>query len=515
MIIPYLRAICVESQASSKELQEFANKPVLTFLRWDLKRQASFLLHQAIVLRFAEDISNRSLPSILDDYKQFIISAKKRFEITYSIKAEDADKSTFDIVTRLLAFLLRFNSGSNLISNNDIEFCMTKLDPQGTFYKAPESFAVTYFKHLKIIGDKMTIGPQTFTDSDRVMSTKCSIPIITIDGALIKTRYISMVKYEFDPKIISDNIKLVGSGLDYIMCCDWSNKKFMHLLGYLGSLVWDFNPRHFKSNIPIMTYYHIHRVLFNLKTNVQTVDTTGYSRSHWFSEVFSNFLKTIRSKYGVVFDAPQMLGRILSGDQPSEHNNLADYLIRGIGNPNSVSAESYNAFLASPFNFEELDIRKGAISMEADDDTGDISPDDPSDDGTEPPPDDAGDDDTGDDTDTDPGDDPSGDDPGDDTGDDAGDDGTDDSDNSDDSDTLEPNIDTSDKSGIAFELSEEETLDSVIYRREVATYITHLLSEKRLANEQLEILKKLKMYWLNLLSVKTIQDILKGVKKIK
>lgn len=509
MIVPYIRVICNESMKNSQECIEFVDKPVLTFLRWDLDRQASFILHQALIIRYMENLSSKSLSAPVAEYKKFLMDAKIRFDLTVNLRTTDEDATKYNKISLILSFLLGYINSSNNFNYDDISFYVKQLDLKGGFYKAATSFAEAYLTHLKILGDKINVSKESILDQDERLLPMSSIPVITIDGRHIVTRYISLGSYSFNPKLMREHVDMLESGLDFLACCNWTGKKFLHAVGYLGTLVWDFNPRHFKGNLPLSTYYHIHRILFNLKSNIQTVTTNNYPQTHWFKQNFIDFLKILRVEYDVEFDAPQILGRILSGDESSNQNNLSNYLISGIGNPNSVSAEDYKAFLDSDFKFDELDIQKGNASTEADDDlTDDLDVEEPtdaedttddksSDDGNEPPADDEASEDTGD---------PEG---------EPADSNADEDPTEDDStDEPEPNIDTSDETGIAFELSEEETLDSVIYRREISIYIAHLLAEKNLPSEKLEILKKLKMYWLNLLSVKTIQDIIKSVKHV-
>ena len=507
MIVPYVRIICKENLRNSKECVEFVNKPVLTFLNWDLDRQASFLLHQSLIIRYMENISANGLSKPMAQYKEFLKSAKIRFELNYPIKIKsNEDVIRYDRISTILSFILGYITNSNTIGFDEISYFFKTLDPKGLFYKTSISFSIPFMTHLKILGDKIKLTEESILDQDSKLFQESSVPVITIHGRHVLIRYISLGKYEFNPELIREHIKLLGSGLDFLACCDWSGKKFLHVLGYLATFVWDFNPRHFQGNIPLSTYYHIHRILFNLKANIHIVITNNYYHSYWFKTIFVDFLKILRVEYNIEFNAPQILGRILSGDEDSDHNGLANYLISGIGNPNNVSNEDYNTFLNSAFNFEELDIRKGVVSSEADDDPDELETDDGTDDvGDDTPADDNDNSDNADDSDegTEPpkDDDSDSDDP---------DENSDDTSNNE----PEPNINTSDKTGIAFELSEEETLDSVIFRREVSTYISHLLEEKKLPSEKLEILKKLKMYWLNLLSVKTIQDIIKSVKHV-
>jgi hypothetical protein len=89
--------------------------------------------------------------------------------------------------------------------------------------------------------------------------------------------------------------------------------------------------------------------------------------------------------------------------------------------------------------------------------------------------------------------------------------------NSGSSDTSVPDIpDVSDKKGVKLELSSSETTDTVFYRMELKTYINEILANppEDLSVEKLEILRKIKAFWINTLTPQCVHDIINTVIKL-
>ena len=81
-------------------------------------------------------------------------------------------------------------------------------------------------------------------------------------------------------------------------------------------------------------------------------------------------------------------------------------------------------------------------------------------------------------------------------------------------DTHVPDLpDVSDKKGVKLELSSSESTDTVFYRLELKTYINSILANppKSLSVEKIEILKKIKAFWINTLAPQCVHDILNTV----
>lgn len=180
---------------------------------------------------------------------------------------------------------------------------------------------------------------------------------------------------------------------------------------------------------------------------------------------------------------------------------------------------------------EKVLLEKIIFSLEADGEESDTTDDTESDDT-----DDGADDSMDDSTDEDSTDDEAVDDSDGDGGDDSGEDSAEEDDGSDDDDTdttddADPNSDddsdteeeepekdntpnTSDIKGVMVEIAEKETLDSAMFRIELANQIQSRLEDGTLNNIQLLILKKLKTYWLNYWSIQSVLDTLELVRKM-
>jgi hypothetical protein len=76
--------------------------------------------------------------------------------------------------------------------------------------------------------------------------------------------------------------------------------------------------------------------------------------------------------------------------------------------------------------------------------------------------------------------------------------------------------DVSDKKGVKLELSSSESTDTVFYRLELKTYINSILANppKSLSVQKIEMLKKIKAYWINTLSPQCIHDVLNAIVRL-
>ena len=76
--------------------------------------------------------------------------------------------------------------------------------------------------------------------------------------------------------------------------------------------------------------------------------------------------------------------------------------------------------------------------------------------------------------------------------------------------------DVSDKKGVKLELSSSESTDTVFYRLELKTYINSILANppKTLSVQKIEMLKKIKAFWINTLSPQCIHDVLNAIVRL-
>jgi hypothetical protein len=76
--------------------------------------------------------------------------------------------------------------------------------------------------------------------------------------------------------------------------------------------------------------------------------------------------------------------------------------------------------------------------------------------------------------------------------------------------------DVSDKKGVKLELSSSESTDTVFYRLELKTYINSILANppKYLSVQKIEMLKKIKAFWINTLSPQCIHDVLNAIVRL-
>ena len=343
---------------------------------------------------------------------------------------------------------------------------------------------------------------------------------------------------------------------------NWRDSSFTALFGILSTYCFDLDVSNAPNNSNELVYKLLRSVVTGYKPAVSPyVDSLSLSFDNTVTRrLFISFLICLRKHYGLKLDDAHVIATIIGKNDNEGTDNLYSYL--EMTKPQDVSTEMIKAFKSSIFgSFEELDIKNRALKKKEDDvsalernnpgatnissvketleafrkycgkitgpaplrNAGNAGESDASSAGALPDPGSipgagtgagdagaTGEDDTagtGSDQDKDPSamgndentppNDPQNNQPG------AGA-----------PDTHVPDLpDVSDKKGVKLELSSSESTDTVFYRLELKTYINSILANppKSLSVEKIEILKKIKSFWINTLAPQCVHDILNTV----
>lgn len=368
----------------------------------------------------------------------------------------------------------------------------------------------------------------------------------------------------------------VGSIFSYWRGYNWTDFKFNSVVGVLAAQCLDLDTNTFPNNSLLWAYYDVYCKVTGWQP--KGAGESNYiwlsSESNFLRRCVLSFLIDLRDRYKVQFDDSELLARLMQGDTAEDADQLHAFL--KASEPTEVSVEMYHAFQKSPFaRFDELDLikHKRLSSRELMDatidarnsetDPSDTQQDDDSTSGrsrrrrtsrpsSEPNLSDSSFDQL--DEETGMTEDPAQPDDEDEEATETEDPNTDElSDNN--FDELDQNVDTEadattpdeeptdpegnpegtedtthntqhtqvpdmpdmdDKKGVKLELSAGETANSVLYRIELESFIDSLLanSPNFLSAQKVELLKRIKAYWLNRLSPESLVNLLNSIIKL-
>lgn len=188
------------------------------------------------------------------------------------------------------------------------------------------------------------------------ISEPATIPSFKIEGRHLTVRYdVMFPSYNFDYKSAGqfhkENIP-VDSILSYWSGYNWTGQTFSGVIGVLAAQCLERDTNAIPKGSKMFAYLDLYKKLIenkNISDSLALSSDATIQRRH-----VTAFLIYLRSRYNVVFDNPKLLGTFVSG-APSDDKKLQDYLTAD--NPSEVSVEMYNAFKASCFGvFSELDL---------------------------------------------------------------------------------------------------------------------------------------------------------------
>ena len=534
----------------------WCNNVERAFHQASASEKALFLLDQAVICHYLTTMCGENgLPSLIAHYKGtlktwFLPDVAKLFNDVPSERRDPIVNVAYPNICVLL--------GVTNLGAIDKDECIKLLDLDMDIPRATDN--TFYVPYLSFVSG--TNGLERYAEIDATIGNNrsfsinqtVSIPSFKIIGRHLTTRYdVLLPSYTFDcletSRFATDGID-INSILAYWAGYNWRGVNFSSVIGVLAAQCLEKDTNAIPRGSKLFGYLDVYKRL--MCTNncepfaslALSSDTTIQRRN------IIKFVVHLRRRYGVLFDNPKLLSTYLHGTNDDTVTPLHKYL--NATSPSDISVEMYNAFKSSCFgNFSELDLvingridRKGqagylnATKTEKEDDP-DAKQDNPekseksegdTPEGTAP-----------DETGTNPDDDKTKSEKQEETQDSS-------SDNKSDSDASpaettpdeEPNSDKEsnndtinqsnthtqqkrfsvpkldDKRGVKLSLSEGETTNTVLYRKELGAYIDSLLANPPsfLSVQAISVLKILRSSWLNMLSPTDLHDFINALVRL-
>lgn len=504
-----------------------------------------YLMHQAVIINFIDRTYDTAVPLVLTDYKRDVVTRFKIMRDTY----ESFKTSSYAWVPwakKMIPYIEYFLCGGRPQGEADevIEFLsLTDTDPVKTKtvpWASVTPFYVPYVRWALSV-DKAKLAGSSYAKSDAFsVPGPVALATLSFNSTTVVVRCdTEFPGYKFSPKETlsgASSPDYVSSIFGFLEGFDHSGKSLMSALGVLASMALELDANLLSnSNGPAWVYYKLYSKLFGWTSTLTTQKVRSVDRPLSESPIGQDlltYLTHLQDRYSVTISDGGLLATVLAHTPPTPQEKLVQEFFEL--KLKQVSVEAFQAFQQSGLSKfkglvrsatdpkdkeEEPDAPKDPTDAPETGTTGDAEPKTTSDPKADAP---AGDDsapasDTPTKTDAAPGDSPEG-------------NPTDETPNSldpkpDDTDpSATPSTDTqsrtqhtpvesvpgsSDKSGIVIQLAGDETLDSYLVREEIGTKVTAILANppKSMSLEQRKLLKWLMAYWINLLSIKTVCDI--------
>jgi hypothetical protein len=497
---------------------------------WDAAKCASLsqdalmapLMRAAFFMNYLRRTYDNKLPLIFSELNDFI---------TYTVQNLTGDDRRIPVLKSLVEDRVFTQDQLKLFGMMVPNAFSIPMDGSLSSYSAVTDTAKTFYAPYAQYLASLSKGDPTQMEESDAFSVKglVSIPNFRIMGTVLVVDYsVTLPGYSFDLASIRRGANALPgyekSFLGYLEGYDFSGKDSMSILGLLAGMSQEKDLRVIDAGSLSYLYYRLAERLLCCNTTVRKtpwylVKDTGYIR-----EVTLNFLKQLNDRYKITISDGTVLVDTLGTNPPSEKDKmLSSYF--AANSTDKVTMESHRLFLTSSYRvLPQLDIQNRTMADEGTatppnpKDPGDApvgdppteqpspSPDektpapdapsepaqdpkvDPATPPEEPPP---------------PSSDPATPPPAPSTSEPSG--------------TLQAHTtqntevtNGSDKSGIVIELAGKETLDSYLLREEISTKLTAFLANppKDISIEKLTMLRRLKAYWLHLMSVRTVCDII-------
>lgn len=429
--------------------------------------------------------------------------------------------------------LMMFLAGNGHLSKKDhaktlgtLTTCFKLLSSYSAVTDAATTFYVPYMKYLMAVDmfdAAKTEGSDAFSITGLV-----SIPSFRIMGTSLVVDYsVTLPGYKFDPASVKRGTASCPdysqSFLGFLEGYDFTGKDPMSILGILATQCHERDTNLIDSNSLSFLYYRLYNKLFCMSTTVCNVSQAPKS-ADYIRERLLHFLKQLADRYDTVIRDGTILIDVVGNEPPSETDKkLATYF--AAKSTSSIDVEAHNTFMHSGYKmFKTLDIQNRILMANEDPatpppantaPTGDAPApkDPPKDPATETPSKTAPDEKVAPDkpedkpaeaapkdgeptpTDTTPAPPTS----------------------SDGTHTAHTELSNgNDEAGIVLELADPVTLDSYFLRQELVTKLNALLDDppKTISVEKLVMLKRLKAYWINIFSIRTVCDIVASATKL-
>lgn len=496
--------------------------PYTEFMSMNCMERCYFLYQQSVVVNYIEFIySSNDLP-FLQEYK-----SKLRLWMTLT-NAYDAShlEQTFCDKTKVFVFwMLNGADTSNLPLLQDEAISLGENLYSHLSLKSKEK--VWHYDLLINRFDKAYIDFLYCSTNNSASDKKyemVNLPSLYYTGDVIYISNDSLsTHYLYNQKLVNELNDLANCGtknfMSFLLCFDMKDFKFKQIVGWIASLTIELDINAFSNNSSMMSFLKLYSLVYGWKSHLDKYrHLSALSSQDNLGRCLIYFTYLIRKHYKVKFDDASLLARILSNMSGNVDSKVKEFL--EANKASDISIEQLNAFDSSILSeFDELRINnrlaknsilnrstiysksnadenqedeKDTIVEKPDEDQEAPSADVPEEleeESSEP-----------DDDSIQPDEEP------------KADDVTNQDDQNSDTHTQHtPEEDlpmVSDFKGVKLELSKAETLDTVLFRREFNAFLTRILANpKNLSATRLKALQAVKTYWLNILSVKSLCDV--------
>ena len=508
---------CISSRADNVD-QKLNNENISfdeLYSNFSDVEKVTHLVRQSLILRYFHSVYNDAQFSFFISYAQLLRNMIKEFKSSYRESTDELECNIIKNGLKCINFL-SLNSTTTIADTSDQEimfFCEghPEIPSIGNMSAYVHFLCNTGDHHSGRYREKdehLDIGVFKKSDYCKIKTASIQMPFNISSNNIFHTTELRK-EYEFDPRYFNNlNNGTRKSFLTYLSCFDWSNTSVDNVIRTLGNFCLDSNKGvTCKGLSSIYTHAYMNYILCKqdiLGRSVQPDNDTKNNVTH--------FMRTIRNKFRISVTDKNFLNDIFfSNNNMSGSDKLTRQFLEA-KHPSEVTKEMRQAYLNNRYigGFEELDILSNVVSLEAESENDDEDSSGEEDDNMDT--EDTGDDTGGDEVDEDtPEEDTDGES-------DSDDENSEEDSEGDEEDTeeeaqpekepVDANTKMSDRSGVELIIDDETTFDEILYRQEIYDRIDILINKLDLPVEDVTLLINLKKYWLNLLSVKSIQDIL-------
>ena len=541
-------ALNVSHMAPSVKLWE--DQPDLAFDKMSLLAKYGVLTQQCLLINYLNLVYGYDLPLMFSTYQSRL---DKWLTTTDSIFNATKDDNSYrkwicETSSKLCNFLLRHDTRSMVCNEERLTECyevlnffinsctldLKKVPCAAIPISVIKSFYEPYLRYLFSI-ENHTIE---FTYGTTTLPTI----LCRTNGIFTVTYDVKFSSYNYNVDLLNqyrlNQNNIPGAYFKFLFGLNWTAQTLNGVLGYLASHAIEFDSNYITIGSLNWMYYHLYKYLFNWKSPVlEALSGNVVIGSENIIKInLMNFLIALRERYNILFNGNDILSILCTKKNPTKQEQLlVSYLeisdnIKA-GKHTAIGQEAYTAFKQSIFaKYPELDVVNEAEQPDKDndDDQSAESKPEPKEEESETKDNESKDKDntednaqqssgeTQDDEDTDTDD--FGKDDNDSDKDDTKitDDKSNENDNTIDEQTLADLPEVSDAHGVEFTLNTGDTLDTYLWREELDAYLKNILSNppSNIDKNNLLYLKKLRMNWLWLLSIRTVSKIVEQVIKL-
>lgn len=515
---------------------EWIERPRQQWINLPLELQAKFLVQQSILIAYLDLVYDNYPGCLFTAYRDSVLDMLKTFERSVNTGESDHLIGVAQKALSICQFMLRQTDALTFQLTDIDNFVQDNPDgvyvPTGvvsSFYTPVVHYLMTVAKYNQVASSKVK-----YVALDKLVVDNVTLPSFTVnaDGTVDVMFDQHFTKYEFDPDTMTEygavTQKYGHDWLQFLACIDLSGYSFASITGFIASQAIELDGNVLQIGSISWLYLKLFQIVFGWVPHIKDRALVVPIASEEGCRVrLEQFMIHCRKHYGITFDDTKLLS-LLTNEKTVMGQQLKTYF--SATNPRGITTACYEVFKASSYGkFEELDInhafKKGAVKsledLEASAEDGgqqggtpasspangieaEPSSDAPADNNT---------DDFGNfDQDMEGGmdDDPYGSS----NQDSYAQGGSNYGALNDTQHTRPEDLDvpsTNSSKGITLEISPGDNLDTYLWRVEIRRHLDNILKNppESLNTDSLTFIRKLKTYWLFILSVKTVSKLLK------